>query len=81
MSISSGSSLCAAAVMAGVIAVLPADLLAQRQPTRTRGVTIITHDNQRSPRLPDRDLSLVVGVFDYDRDGADISPMAALRAE
>lgn len=81
MSISSRSSFCAAAVVACLLAAVPADLLAQRQPTRTRGVTIITHDSQRSSRLPDRDLSLVVGVFDYDRDNGDVSPMAALRAE
>ncbi len=73
--------ICAAAAIAGIAALPVATLQAQRGPTRARGVTIITHDNQRSTRLPDRDVSLAVGVFDYDRGNAGLSPMAALRAE
>lgn len=72
---------CAAALLAGALVSLPNDALAQQRPPRTRGVTIITHDSQRSTRLPDRDISLVVGVFDYDRGDDDLSPMAGLRAE
>lgn len=71
---------CAVALAAGALALLPADLIAQR-PTRSRGVTIITHDDRQSMRTRDRDISLVVGVLDYDRGDGDLAPMAALRAE
>jgi len=58
-----------------LLPLLPEQADAQRRETRVR-VTTRTID-----RFPDRDLTLAVGVLDYDRGDDELAPMAALRAE
>jgi hypothetical protein len=61
--------------LAAVLLLLPAVPSIVEAQTRVRITT------RSAPRFPDRDITLAVGVLDYDRGDGDLAPMASLRAE
>lgn len=63
------------AIIAGMLLVPAFPHAAEAQRTRVR----IT--SRSIERVPDRDITLAVGVLDYDRGTDDLAPMASLRAE
>lgn len=76
---STSRSLCIALVALLCLSALPQEADAQRRGTRIRITTERADDRDR---FRDRDLTLAVGVLDYDRaDDNDLAPMAAIRAE
>lgn len=61
--------------LAAALLLLPAVPAIAESQARVRIMT------RSAPRLPDRDITLAVGVMDYDRGDGDLAPMASLRAE